>query len=146
MEVENKRSWFDRLFNRKGPELGKKVERGETPKGVLGPNAKCIYTGKPADSVDHFMPLSSGLEIANSRINFVPCSREYNKQKGDRWPTQQEAEAFFSYWESRLEAVRDGLKIARQLQSVGHGFYQNGAPRQEPYRPKKHWKNKRRRR
>lgn len=140
-------SFWDKIFKPKGSELNQKVERKSTPSGVLGPGVKCIYTGKPADSVDHFLPLSSGLEFANSRINFVPCSREYNKQKGDRWPTHQEAEAFFRYWESQLEAVRDGLKIARQIQSLGHGFHQSGTPRQEPYRPKnKHWKNKRRRR
>jgi hypothetical protein len=138
-------SFFDKLFNRKGPELNKKIVRGDTPGGVLGPGVRCIYTGQPADSVDHFIPLSSGLAISNTRINFVPCTKEYNKKKGDRWPTAQESEAYFRYWEGQLETVRDSLKIAKQITSNGHGFHNNGQARTEPYKPNK-YRGKRRRR
>jgi hypothetical protein len=137
-------SFFDKLFKRKGPELNKKINRGETPGGVLGPGVRCIYTGAPADSVDHFIPLNSGLDISNTRINFVPCTREYNQKKGDRWPTPEESVAYFQYWESQLEKVRDSLKIAKQVTSQGHGFQRDGQPRTEPYRP--HRKNRSRRR
>jgi hypothetical protein len=139
-------SFLDRLFRKKGADLNKKIKRGETPGGVLGPGVKCIYTGQPADSVDHFIPLSSGLEIADTRINFVPCTRDYNNKKGDRWPTIEEAERYFRYWEGQLEEVRDALKIAKQITSAGHGFHRDGAPRTEPYRPHRRNRNRRRRR
>jgi len=131
-------SLLDRLFRRKGADLNRKIKRGDTPGGVLGPGVTCIYTGLPADSVDHFIPLSSGLKIANTRINYVPCTKDYNGRKGDRWPTLEEAEQFFRYWESQLEEVRNGLKIAKQLLSNGHGFKRDGSPRTEPFRPKRH--------
>lgn len=81
--------------------------------------AYCKYRG--AVTMEHFIPQSSGLEIAFRRVNIIPACRECNGFKGGRWPNDKEIAWFFKYWEKQLQDVESYLKIAEAIKRNRHG-------------------------
>jgi 5-methylcytosine-specific restriction endonuclease McrA len=85
-------------------------------------NEQCAYCKKrKATTTEHFIPQSSGLEIAFKKINLIPACRPCNQHKGGRWPSEREIGWFFDYWDKQLLAVQEHLKIAHAVKRNRHG-------------------------
>lgn len=87
----------------------------------------CAYCGRrQATTTEHFIPQSSGLEIAFKKINLIPACKPCNSFKGGRWPNEKEIRWFFDYWEKQLQEVENHLKIAVAVRRTRHGKIEEG--------------------
>jgi len=67
----------------------------------------CAYCyQRPGDTLEHFIPFNSGLDVAHSKVNLIPVCRECNEQKGGAWPSRVTSQLFQGYWKAKIKHAR----------------------------------------